>query len=412
MEFAAIVTVAMVWPLCLTLGEAEAGAKLELQDGDRVVLLGGTFVERAQRYGYIETVLTALYPNRTVSFRNLGWSGDTVFAESRGIFDPPAVGYQRMIEQVKQIKPTIVAVAYGANESFAGPSGLEPFLKQLHMLLDDLEATGARIAIVLPHRHEHLGPPLPDPAQTNANLEIYADALKRLAEERRYPLVDFFSTLVPAQAEIATTPWTDNGQHLTEAGYRRAARIIEERLSPTSTLSPKAAAAPEPLWSVTLAPAGTVNSAAGGRLGEVTSFPTGLRFGYTDARLPSLALPEQSRKLQIRGLPVGRYALKIDGEIVLTCSAEEWAEGVSFASGPDFDRAETLRSAIIEKNRLYFHHWRPQNVTYLFGFRKHEQGQNAGEVAEFEKLVREKETEIRRLRVPVARTYEIVRVEK
>ncbi|MGH7128817.1 MAG: hypothetical protein ACREIV_09620, partial [Planctomycetaceae bacterium] len=76
------------------------------------------------------------------------------------------------------------------------------------------------------------------------------------------------------------------------------------------------------------------------------------------------------------------------------------------------DQIEQLRRAIIEKNRLYFHRWRPQNTTYLFGFRKHEQGQNAAEVAEFEKLVAEKETEIDRLKRPVAHTYELVPVKE
>ena len=66
----------------------ESTAKLELVDGDRVILLGGTFIEREGQFGYLETALTTAWPNRHVTFRNLGWSGDTVWAESRGIFDP------------------------------------------------------------------------------------------------------------------------------------------------------------------------------------------------------------------------------------------------------------------------------------------------------------------------------------
>src|SRR4051812_22703494 len=68
---------------------ALAAEKFELRQGDRVVLLGGTLIEREQRYGYWEAALTARYPDRDITFRNLGWSGDTVFAESRGVFDPP-----------------------------------------------------------------------------------------------------------------------------------------------------------------------------------------------------------------------------------------------------------------------------------------------------------------------------------
>ena len=69
-----------------------------------------------------------------------------------------------------------------------------------------------------------------------------------------------------------------------------------------------------------------------------------------------------------------------------------------------------LRQAIIAKNRLYFYRWRPQNETYLFGFRKHEQGNNAREIPLFDPLVEEKEKEIARLKVPVKHVYELIRV--
>ncbi len=38
---------------------AEAPARLDLQDGDRVVLLGDTFIEREPTYGYIEARIVA-----------------------------------------------------------------------------------------------------------------------------------------------------------------------------------------------------------------------------------------------------------------------------------------------------------------------------------------------------------------
>src|SRR3712207_8423686 len=46
---------------------------------------------------------------------------------------------------------------------------------------------------------------------------------------------------------------------------------------------------------------------------------------------------------------------------------------------------EPVRQAIGKKNELYFHRWRPQNQTYLFGFRKHEQGKNAREIVELDR---------------------------
>ncbi len=80
---------------------------------------------------------------------------------------------------------------------------------------------------------------------------------------------------------------------------------------------------------------------------------------------------------------------------------------MSIFDGPEFEQAEKLRAAIIEKNRLYFHRWRPQNETYLFLFRKGEQGQNAPEIPQFDPLVAKQEEEIAKLRVPVAHTYEL-----
>lgn len=46
-----------------------------------------------------------------------------------------------------------------------------------------------------------------------------------------------------------------------------------------------------------------------------------------------------------------------------------------------------LRKAVREKDVLFFRRWRPTNETYLFGFRKHEQGQNAAEIPMFDPLI-------------------------
>jgi hypothetical protein len=85
----------------------------------------------------------------------------------------------------------------------------------------------------------------------------------------------------------------------------------------------------------------------------------------------------------------------------------QWSKGVALEQGPESDQAEQLRRAIVRKDRLYFYRWRPQNDTYLFGFRKHEQGQNAREVPQFDPLVAREEADIKRLSVPAPHTYEL-----
>jgi lysophospholipase L1-like esterase len=59
---------------------------------------------------------------------------------------------------------------------------------------------------------------------------------------------------------------------------------------------------------------------------------------------------------------------------------------------------ENLRRAVIAKDTLFFNRWRPQNETYLFGFRKHEQGQNAKEIPMFDPLIAEGDNTIQKLK--------------
>ncbi len=74
-----------------------------------------------------------------------------------------------------------------------------------------------------------------------------------------------------------------------------------------------------------------------------------------------------------------------------TADSDGWSAGVAVRHGPDIDQVEQLRRTINRKNNLFFDRWRPQNITYLFGFRKHEQGNNAIEIPQFDPLVAEQE---------------------
>ena len=277
---------------------ASAESFPSLRDGDRVVLLGDTFIEREGDQGFIETALVVTHPTASLTIRNLGWSGDTVWAESRGVFDPPAKGYARMLNLVKELSPTVIFVAYGRNESFRGPDGLAAFRDQLGTLCDDLQtATRAeapadvRLVLVAPHPFEG-----PDAEARNVALAEYCEVIRETAAATQAGLVDLFADLV---GELpAGTAATDNGVHLSAAGYAAAARVFA--------------------------------TACG------TSLPA------------------------------------------------------------DFvTRSAAVRQLVIEKNRLFFHRWRPANETYIFLFRKHEQGNNAVEIPQFDPLVEAAEAEVR-----------------
>src|SRR5262245_7534766 len=94
--------------LTFNCGWARADGPFEFKDGDRVVLIGDTLIEREQHFGYIELALCTHSPERQVTFRNLGWSGDTPAGASRcGLsllqagHEPADEGWRQLREQIR-----------------------------------------------------------------------------------------------------------------------------------------------------------------------------------------------------------------------------------------------------------------------------------------------------------------------
>lgn len=267
------------------------------KDNDTVVLLGNTVVERAQKYGYVETALSLAAGDVNVRFRNLAWSGDTVYSDARSYFGPPAEGFERLKTNFTTIKPNVVIICYGGVEAFDGQAGLENFLSGYNRLLDMVAQTAKprEIVLVSPPPAETLGAPLPSMDEHNIRLGVYRDAIREFAAKRKVRFADLFAKM--GKSEV---PLTDNGLHYTEKGYA----VLAPKLVEAMGLTP-------PTEQQLLGEAGTA-----------------------------------------------------------------------------------LRKTIVAKNKLFFHRWRPANETYLFLFRKHEQGQNAKEMDQFDPIIDSRETEI------------------
>jgi lysophospholipase L1-like esterase len=355
-------------PLLSLAGAERQADRFKLDDGDRVVFLGNTLIEREQRYGWWEYALTTSFPGKKVIFRNLGWSGDTVFGDARAGFGSRVDGFNHLKDHTLSLKPTVIFIAYGTNESFAGPAGLAEFTRGLETLLDTLAPSKARIVLLSPLRQGDMGRPLPDPAKNNKNLRLYADAIRDVAKKRKHRFVDLYDLL--GDLGKVKPAVSDNGIHLNDRGYRWSAGKLADSLGLPSE--------------------------------SHTDFDDRTSFEQKSTRLPIGPLT-----VRIKGARAGKHTLFIDKKAIVTANAKEWAKGVTIDRGPEFDQAEKLRKLIVAKNELYFHRWRPQNVTYLFGFRKAEQGKNAREIPQFDPLVEAKEKEILALSKPVPHTYEI-----
>ena len=387
-----------------------------LRTGDRVVLVGDTLIEREQRFGFLETELLARFPQAKVRFRNLGWSADTVEGISRAYFDAASVGHDRLIEQVNSLKPTVLIVGYGMAESFAGEAGLGTFADGLNQFLDRVATDAREVVLLAPIAHEAAPAPFPDPTAHNRALAAYSAVIGRVASERGYRFIDLFRSLRRYmvggdRTKRDTTPLTSNGIHLTEAGYWRLALEVARGLALT----------PTPIG-VTLDADGTVREAVGMKVDRMEVSDGGLAFVAKADRLPTAtssksAGPEpndsQARftRLAVEGLPTGRYTLAVDGEKVATGSSRQWSKGVRLTA-PSFPanvRTSELRRLVHRKNRLYFHRYRPQNITYLLGFRKYEQGQNAKEIEQLDRSITEAESAIGELRRPEDHRFMLMR---
>ena len=397
--------VVVLW-CCVPLRAAEPSAKpggaFELRDGDRVAFIGNTFFEREQMYGYLELALTTRWPDRNVTFRNVGWSGDTVFGHARAYFEGPEQGFERLRKLVAEIKPTVLVVSYGMSESFDGPAGLPNFTQGLERMLDMLAqnaAPDARFVLMTPIRHENLGPPLPDPAEHNRNLKRYVEAMRESAKKRNAVFVDLFETLIPESEGGAPVkqPLTQNGIHLTPYGYWKAALVIEQELG-----------LPRRGWEVELvAPATPAGADGPVEVTKIAAEGNGVTIELKPRLLPAPPAPPGgppialgAREVEITGLKPGNWVLKADGETIVAAPADAWSTGVAVVKDPAARRVEKLRDLIVAKNFQFFNRYRPANETYIFGFRQAEQGRNAAEIPMFDKPIAEKEQEIARLRVP------------
>ena len=224
------------------MARSEQSEPFPFKDGDRIVFVGDTLIERDQRYGYLETLLSIANPDKNLIFRNLGWSGDTVGGISRSGFDPPEAGFEQLRQQILAVKPTVVVVGYGMADSFAGEAGLPAFEQGMSRLLNVIDSTKARVVLLSPVAHANLGPPLPTrPAITRSGR--YCDVIRRIAKARsatvcrsvRRVRVNVFAAVqAPNRSHRCRSRTT--ASNLTEDGYgprpRRCGRSI--RLAPES----------------------------------------------------------------------------------------------------------------------------------------------------------------------------------
>ncbi|MCH1506501.1 MAG: plastocyanin/azurin family copper-binding protein [Verrucomicrobiales bacterium] len=214
---------------------ALAAPALELKKGDHVAIVGGGFADRMQHSCYFEAFLHQAHREHELVIRNLAAAGDEVTTWHR------SQDFGSQDEWLKRVEANVILAFWGFNESFQGADGLTKFKDDLSTWIDGKRGQtfgkeAPRIALFSPVAAEETGnPDLPRVAPLNANLALYAKAVKEVAAEKELPFVDLYQHSLQIY-ERTETQLTVNGLHLIDDGYNLLSGLLAKDLC-QSTLS-------------------------------------------------------------------------------------------------------------------------------------------------------------------------------
>lgn len=374
--FACTLFVFCALPVVMAQNQADKDEKFELENNDRVVFLGNSLFE-SDKYGYLELALTRRWPDKKVTFRNLGWEGDNVFGQARSHFTNPPTAYETLMMQITNANPTVIFIAYGGVEAQDGEAGVDNFKEGLNKLLDKTDEIGAR-AILLSPIPILSGIPADILATRNNHLKFYSNIIADVANIRGKQFIDLYNPVVNFQKQ---TKISEDGIHLNEAGYYLLATALEQGLGLTSSSQ---------MINIKKSKSGLDFSAPVKMLSlEAQQIKFTIEESYFPLPLPIAELsPEiEKRTIKIDGLKKGIYTLTADNVPVITASAKKWASGIEIKQGGIFDQAAQIRHLINKKNELFFQQYRPWNETYITGFRAYEQGRHKVGLADLEHII-------------------------
>ncbi len=356
----------MLYLLTLLTTLGTVSGQISVGDQTRVVWVGSTWVEREQQSSHWEAAVHALYPGKKIVWRNLGWSGDNVSGESRSGFGSVEDGYKELLKQIKELKPNLILVSYGFNEAFEGTKGIPSFKTKYARLLKDIKPLGATIHLTGLQPVVAHPPELVSLDALEAQQKQYNQAIQEVAQAAEVGFLPT-NTLV-----LASPTLSSNGIHLTPEGYRQLIPGWVKMLGLDSLAGGFRAGI-----------AGNSKEGKGCVLEEINTSKDGnWTFNLRSLRLPIGSLPQG--EMVVDGLGNGTWELREGKTVIAVAKAEAWAKGVPINLPGDRAQMEALRKEVAAKNQQFFYRWRPQNETYLFGFRKHEQGNNSIEIPQFD----------------------------
>ncbi len=408
-----------------------------VRDGDRVVFLGDSITQQRLYTTYIEAYVLTRHPQWKLSFRNVGWGGDTAWLRQRAhpdetqLFAADEATQQRMVDKavsfgldrdVLPLKPTAVTVDFGMNDHAYQAFRHDIFgayVRSQTKIVDVLKSNDVRVALLTPQPIEDKRAD-PDQDPRDQSLRKFSDGLKDVAAKEDVTFVDEFDPYMAIMLhERATNPKVVIGGgdavHPGPIGHTVMAWAILKGLGASALVSRAGIDAAAKNVSVTEAC----------RIDHLKIADGAVSFDRSDDALPMPIDPpaEPALKLapilddldryelRITGLPAGAYELTIDGEKVGKTTAEKLEQGWNLANeaGPIMKQARELLKLVFKKNDLYYDRWR--NVQ-LYTFPVWAQSPEADnlrktELARLDQEIAKCESQIDSLRQPTSHHLEI-----
>jgi lysophospholipase L1-like esterase len=365
----------------LLMASAAVAEDFFFKKDDRVVIMGDSITEQRLYSNYVELWSVTRFPQYKLVFRNVGIGGDT----SGG-------GNGRFKRDVLPFKATAMTVDFGMNdgryiwpgrvikskdaktgtitEKIIKPEDVDSayatYMKGLQGIADQAKAAGVRVAWVTPQPVEH-NPGTPE-EQYNQTLEKFSAGVKEIANKNGGLFVDQFHpywAVIHKAREAGEKGRITGGDavHPGPPGQALMAASILKGMSFPRLVSRA---------SIDVSPSGrkrleTTNC----KINHPEVKEGALRFERIDFALPFF--PQEAKSilkwtplledmneygLQVKGLALGKYEVRLGGKKAAEYSAEELAKGVNLASaalagGPVAEQVAEVVKAVTDKTNYY-----------------------------------------------------------
>lgn len=155
-------TGALSLPVFFTFGQCGSNKAVQkksaLENNQRILFLGDSITQDGTYINYIDTFLTAKYPEKNFDLLNLGLSSETVcgLTEPNHPYPRPNIN-DRLARILERVKADIVVVCYGMNDGIYAPldpERFQAFQEGTLKVVNAIKQTGATLYLLTPPPHD------------------------------------------------------------------------------------------------------------------------------------------------------------------------------------------------------------------------------------------------------------------